>query len=237
MGHGTGRLIWCVNFTGACYRKSDVQRVQRGVISMLHTFQQYQMPATWMLPDPMAQLHIASNVMERPGQSVGLLAGEWALQGRNVLAKELSARVETPRAQGIDIHTVAVAKMDAHWDLLVRHQISAVRLDHDEASASSRRFGIWQASNTETVPGKTGFWQRMGVRRMVANAARNQQTMVITIDGDRVVSDDLAAKSFQDVCRTVARTATLKVEDFAAVGRRMVSAHTTRPARSILRAA
>lgn len=237
MGHRTGRVIWCVNFTGACYRKSDVQRVQRGLIGMLQTFQQYEMSATWMLPDPLAQMHVANHVMERPRQTVGLLAGDWALNGRNELARELSARVEAPRARGINIHTMAVAKMDAHWDLLVRHQISAVRLDHGEASASSRRFGIWQASNGDTVPGKTGFWQRMQVRRMLASAARQRQTIIITIDGDHVVTDEQGAKSFRDVCRTAARLPSFGVDDFASVGRRMVAARVTRPAQSILRAA
>ena len=233
-----GRLILTVNFNGQTNRVDHAREMHRGMLSVLHLFQQHEMPATWMMRDPALAKPLCQEIQSRPGQEIGLLAdGSWIGAGRNILSRELLRRVEPARIAGIPISTMSVPKLDGNLDLLVRHRISAVEVHGPQLAQSSRRYGIWQISSTERVPGRKGMFNgRLSYRRLIRNCIKSQQTILLSVDGDAVVADESARKVLQSVCAYAAKQPDLQVRGFAELGKELLAVAPATPSRSILRA-
>lgn len=236
----SGQLIWSVNLTPTTGLE-DRRSLQDGASATLELFRRHQMPATWTASDPAAQAAICRQVQRFPGQDVGLLGDDsWIGVGRTTFARELTRRAEAARAAGIPICCLATggASLDNNLDILVRHRIATIRVDGAQwGMASSRRYGIWQLSVTDALPGRGGLWGgRFGYRRLVRQCARQRLTTMLVVDAVKL-ADPAAQKLLDHVCRYAAKQSNLVVSEFAQLARRMVSPTAATGSGSILRAA
>lgn len=147
-----------------------------------------QLSATWAIDEPAywafsKRLQAASQTQE-----IAILASpEWigSAAGRNVFSQELGRRVLASRAADLNVTTVVPheSAIDDHLDLLVKHEITAVRgiVDLDgratrAAQPNQLHYGLWEMpgslalpQRSRWLPGGGGVWKaRRGIRRAVA---------------------------------------------------------------------
>lgn len=235
-----GQLIWSVNLSAHDGDISSAQALQAGAEATLEVLRRHRMPATWTAPEP-AQLKPLCGRIAEAGHELGLLGdSDWIGAGRTKFVNELTRRSEAARAAGLPISCLATggAPLDHNLDILVRQRISTIRVDGAQwGMASSRRFGIWQLSVSDVVPGRRGLGGgRLGYQRLIRQCARHRQTMLLVIEAS-AMADRSRVRLLDRLCRTAARQSQLAICPFAEVARRMLAGSESAGAGSILRAA
>ncbi|MCA9178376.1 MAG: hypothetical protein KDB14_28140 [Planctomycetales bacterium] len=235
MGDHRARLVWTVNCRANGASTEDARDQLEAAKSVLKLMERFQMAATWMLPDPVVQRPLCERITSYQGQEIGLLGESLDSNDRDGFARELARRVEPARNSGIPISTLSLSRLEGNLDLLVRHRISAVRVEQAKSVKSCRRFGVWQIASSEVVPSRQGFWGARASRAAIDQLIRDGQTALYVVDLAALGRGE-QLKSLEAVCKHVARQG-LKVCSFAELGRRLVSTEVVRPARSILKSA
>jgi hypothetical protein len=216
-----------------------------------------QLSATWAIDEPAhwafsKRLQATSRFHE-----IAILASaEWigSAAGRNVFAQELGRRVLASRAADLDVTTIVPheSAIDDHLDLLVRHEITAVRGIVDLDSRATRlaqpnqlHYGLWEMPGSLSLPrcsrwlpGGGGVWKaRRGIRRAVANG----EIFHVVLDVAALVEGGpKAERVVQRVLQIAAQHQAsdgLRAMTLAQVAQHLTPVRNTASSRSILRAA
>ena len=186
----------------------------QGVLpQLLKTLRRVQIPATFSTPSPGCDGLIEQLRAESLRHELAILGDSTWIGpdvGRTQFARELASRVETAKAHGTVVHTIAVtdAELTTNLDLLVKHRISVVRSPMNTGfQAQSLRFGVWQAPVSFTFPSK-GRWPFSGtewaITRALSRAARSHGLVHLVVELE-TLKDHAQAASLERVLTTVQR--------------------------------
>jgi hypothetical protein len=224
------------------------------LLALLNT---WKLPATWAIDEP-AHWALGKRLQAASAsQEIAILAGaEWvgSAAGRNVFAQELGRRVLASRAAGLEVTTIVPheSTIDDHLDLLVQHEVTAVRGNVDGDARATRpaqphplHYGLWEMPGSlalpqrnHWLPGGGGFWKaRRGIRRAVA--AREIFHVVLDV-ATLVESGPQAERNIQRVLRMVAQqqdSSSLLAMTLAQAAQHLTPVRNRASSRSILRAA
>jgi hypothetical protein len=215
---------------------------------------------TWVASDPVNSQAVGWAIETDCGHEVALLASaDWAghANGRSRFAAEFLRQKQRAKQAGISFSTVAVGgeMPREHFELLVRHGITAIRADHTAETNSARhrapasgisslRYGLWQISIDMRLSGGGWLSDRIAARRICRAidrriAARTASHLAIDAPGLAIRSNGKLA-GLKTVLRHIERRqreGTLLVGTIAETIAQLAPARTSHSAQSILRAA
>jgi hypothetical protein len=216
-----------------------------------------QLSATWAIDEP-AHWSFSKRLQAAPQfHEIAILASaEWigSAAGRSVFAQELGRRVLASRAAGLEVTTVVPheSAIDDHLDLLVKHEITAVRgiVDLDAratrlAQPNQLHYGLWEMPGSlalpqrnRWLPGGGGVWKaRRGIRRAMANS----EIFHVVLDVAALIeAGPRAERIVERVLQIAAQHQAadeLLAMTLAQVARHLTPVRSTASSRSILRAA
>jgi hypothetical protein len=158
-------------------------------------------PATWAVADPLLSAASDQVLSAGVGHELAVLGDRTWIgygAGRTRLARELARRFDALRKTGIPVATLALRNVEQvlDLDLLVDHQVSAIRGPAVESAAQVRRtpphpirFGIWQAPTPWRIPPGAGWWISAGwrIRREIERTIRRGGQLHLAIDAPRLI--------------------------------------------------
>jgi hypothetical protein len=210
-----------------------------------------QMPATFAVADPHHSAASEIILASRVGHEVAILGDvSWVGRGagRERFARELERRIHSARSAGMQISSLVLRDVELaeNFDLLVKHQIAAIRPAASRDSADQPqllRHGMWQVPAHLRLPRKAG-WFASNVslaKRGLAGAAKSAGVFHLAIDAGQLAEGDTAKLS--EVERILAHAAELRAsQQLEILSLQQLADRLDRPAgaaplRSILRAA
>lgn len=231
-------------------RQSEMATLVSRSLSVLRALK---LPATWAVADPVHSAATDEILASNTKHEIAVLGDEtWvgASAGRMRFAHELSRRVESARAAGYAVSTLALrgVQLEDHSDLLVKQRISAVRqagIDLRNQTQLVRpqsvRFGVWNVSGSHGIPQTGRRWIGSGLislRHAVNQSIRQNRVVHLVIDGPAVVDDNLRAlrtlERFLSYAKRQQDRGLLKVATIQQLVSRF-SQPRIKPARSVLR--
>lgn len=229
-------------------RGTQDNRTQALALRVLKTLRQARVPATWSSVSP-GDCRFGEHVLREPlPHEIALLAEvEWAgaQAGRTLFARELSRRIALAKSRGIELHTLALPEPDctSYLDLLVKHQISLVRLrDSSGLQPQSLRFGVWQVPITFHIPSASrwpfGGWE-WGLSRALSKACKTGDLVhvVASLDGLASETDQSSLDRLLRVVQQYQQKGRLSVLTLHTLGESLMPQRRVPQGRSVLRAA
>ena len=224
---------------------------------LLAAFSRHGMVATWGVADP-ASCPLVGRVMDsNPCHEVAVLGdASWvgSAVGRGTFSKELSRRVVRARAGAFRVTTLLTREtlVEDHIDLLVKHQISAVRGGMDERRRLHRpapprplHYGLWEIPGSLRLPGDQRFvlgggrWNQ--ARRGILRAATKSTVYHLVIDGCALAESTKRARRRLEMALRVAsrlhQQGRLFIDTLIGTTDRLAWNRPSTPSRSILRRA
>jgi hypothetical protein len=222
------------------------------LLSLLH---RHAIAATWVIADPARSESLQRLAASGGGHEIALWGGaSWAGKGAGRLhfGRELAGYTASARSQGVPVSTLAVSEiqMERHFDLLVKHGLTALRHGRPcrkpaPARLSTLRHGLWGFRVTCALPGASRWLPGGGGRRMIValidRAVADNGLVHLTVDARKLAERGQAAERVLD--RVLAHAAqrrgagVLRVSTVAGTVATLAGQYQTRPSRSILRAA
>jgi len=157
-----------------------------------------ELSATWAVDEPAHWAFAAQLVAAPIRQEVAVLAGaDWvgSAAGRQTFTQELGRRVLAARAAGLPATAIAPheSAIDDHLDLLIKHEVTAVRGIVDQDASASRpaqphplHYGLWEFPGSLSLPGHSrwlpgggGGWK---ARRKIKRAAQAGEVFHLVLD-------------------------------------------------------
>ncbi|MBW3595970.1 MAG: hypothetical protein KY475_01695 [Planctomycetes bacterium] len=235
-----------VNFDGPAGRDATVTR-------LLELLDRYAVPATWALPAP-GKCTIAPRVLESGASHEIAILGDarWVGQtaGRGRFALELARRASEARDAGFTVRGLAVTGAQVprdHYDLLVKHGISAVRQPRSvpgrrlrHLQPQSLRHGVMEIPPSAVVPESRRWLSRGAGRVAIVRAAAAAEVAHLVVDAARCATDDPRLRAVESALRDICRRCgdgTLRVATLDDLAEEATAAAPAVRARSILRAA
>lgn len=169
----------------------------------------------------------------------------WIGAGRTLFARELAARVESVRADQIQVSAIALrgVPLDDHLDLLVKHRIGMIRdqnCGNLPLQPRSVRFGVWSSPVSVVLPQPhdwSWFGMNRSARQIIRRAAAAKGVAHIAIDAGKI---DGATTSEVDLLLAHLQRqrdrGLLQVTSLAGLTASLVRRPTRKKATSILRA-
>lgn len=232
-------------------------RVEGVCDQLLQRLNEWRLPATWAVDEP-AHWSFAKRLQASSVEhEIAILAGsDWigSAAGRNLFAQELGRRVLAGRSAGLSISTVAPyeSTIDDHLDLLVQHEISAVRGIVDLDARASRpaqphplHYGLWEMPGSLALPRFSRWWPGGGgawkARRAIHRAAVQGECFHLVLDVAALAQAGSPGLGVVDrVLRAVAsgqEAGNVLAMTLAQAARHLTPARSYATSRSILRAA
>lgn len=224
---------------------------------LIELFRCYELPATWAVADPVHSAATERLVTLGVRHEIAVMGDStWVGRqaGRGRFAQELARRVLKARAAGLAISTLVPSGvlLDDHLDLLVKHEISAVRGLVDQAGRSSAaaqpsllHYGLWELPGSLLLPGESRWWPGKGrglrARRGIDRAASQAKVfhLVVSVPGLEE-SGRTALSTLERVIRHAARRRDadqLQNLTLAELAGQLCQTTKSEPSRSVLRAA
>lgn len=221
---------------------------------LLDVLAHHNFPATWAIGDPAtcAETHfIRDAAVEHEIAILGDATWIGPRVRRATFCRELVRRVLQAREQGIAIATLALrgTRLDAHHDLLLKHEIAVLRTCSDAAEVIAQpqpvRYGLWEVAPSISLPTRSrwkfGFGGWTAVRRTLQRAIDGRQTVHVALDLAGVDEQDVESLKLTERMIRFAdehrRLGLLSIEPLRDTSARLAPKRTTTPARSILRIA
>ena len=252
-----GLLTVSVDFGGDLSETTGRPVVDQILQWLLSTLNRYGIEATWGVDDPASFGAVDQVNRSNFGHEVAVWGdSSWvgSAADRGTFSRELSHRVLSARAAGIPVSTLITPDVlvEDHLDLLVKHQITAVRGLVDRRGRSTRaaqphrlHYGLWEIPGSLRLPGDRRWapgggrthQAHCGIRR--AAAARSVYHLVI--DAPQLsVAKTLARRGLDRVLRAAVQLrqqGQLYIEPLARSVDRLSWRRPLTPSRSILRRA
>jgi hypothetical protein len=232
-------------------------------ITLLAMLDRAGLPGTWAVADP-ASCNLAARLrLGHQRHEVAIRANHaWtggASRGR--IATDLRQRVNRARAAGCEVTSVLLAgvRLDHHFDLLVKHGITALLAGEPQTKpsrqrtgrsggplggASCLRFGLWETDATVRFPSRADWlWRGAGVqpRNYPGGAARSPAVNLVAVDVPALVEKGQRGLRLMDRVFRMAiehrNAQTQEVITARDLVRRLASERKAAPAQSILRRA
>jgi hypothetical protein len=210
---GSGLFGLSIDFTS-----DSLQSLQRELSQLLTTLKRVQIPATFSTPTPGNEVLIEQLRSGTLSHEVAILAdSSWVGThiSRTHFARELTQRVQAASANGVQVHTIALAdaELTQNLDLLVKNHISVVRtrlhsgVVRSGVEAQLLRFGVWQAPISFTVPttGRRPFGGTEWAISRVLTRATHQQGFVHLVVDLEVLKNRTEMASLEQILATVQR--------------------------------
>jgi hypothetical protein len=212
-------------------------------------------PATWAVADPLLSAASEQILAAGVGHELAVLGDRTWIgygAGRTRLARELARRFDAPRKVGMAVATLALRNVDQvlDLDLLLDHQVSAVRGPAADSAALVRRqspypirFGIWQAPTPWRIPPHAGWLISAGwrIRREIERAIRRGKELHLTIDAPRLIeAGDEGLATIERTLQYIAvqrASGRLQVATLGQLAAESLKQRSAVPCRSILRPA
>lgn len=237
------------------------QRVGPGVLESLtrqlaELMTQHRLSATWAVSDPAVSAATETILAIPTPQEIAILGdANWVgpAAGRGRFARELARRTQGARDAEIDLQSLVLrdVALGDHNDLLVKHQIRAVRSELTAArrrpalrSPQSIRFGVFDLPASVSLPRQAGWLpggSQSTVRRLLRQAAATATPVHLAIEPARLA--DTAGSPLASVAKTLSIVAErrdrglLTVETLGQASAQLATPPQVAPARSILRRA
>jgi hypothetical protein len=217
----------------------------------------HNLPATWAADDASTIGPLSHALPVGKGHEIAL-SGDAHWVGAQVskadFSRQLGDRVARARDAGVSVSTLALngAQLVEHFDVAIRHGISAVRHPRPSGSTQARslqprtmQFGLWSFPTSIVLPGPSRWLPGGGgvraARMAIEAAIRSGGLVQLVVDCPLLAARGPSAERIVDhVLRYVDRRRSegkLEVMSIASAVARLTLQHQGRPSRSILRPA
>ena len=245
--------------------KAPVQRTSAALASMLDDacgrllkmLEKRGLSATWAVDEPAHWSFAQQLTSARAPQEIAILAEpDWigSAAGRTIFTQELGRRVLAARAAELPVSTLVPyeSTVDDHLDLLIKHEVTAVRGVVDQDARASRpaqpnalHYGLWEFPGSLTLPGRSrwlpgggGGWKaRRKINRAIAAGEIFHLVLDLTAWAEQGAAAEQTLSKVLQHAEVKRGAGELQMLTLAQLAERLTPVRNNASSRSILRAA